>query len=208
MVEKQKKISAAWPRWLVLGLIFIAQLLVLLASPEEKTLGTGIKPVYLHVSLTWTGLLLLVAAAVTGLWGLFSGRAKTGKWQSWLLNSGFGIYLVGFFVSMYASVINWGGVPFNEPAVRLAAGYLVVGVILWGATRWMQHIRLKALVGLLAAGMMLLATKSSQSILHPESPVNTSPASIKLTFYLMFALGLILAAWSLRFQQILGTQHE
>lgn len=203
MDEPRKSERPAWVRWVFLGLILLilaAQIVVLWIAPEEKTLGDGIKPVYLHVSLTWTGMLLLGVSLLLGVWVLIVGSAAASQWQAYVVNSGFVIYAVGFVVSMYASLINWGGVPFFEPSVQQALGYLVVGVLLWGASWWFNPPRLKAAVGMLAAGMLLLATDSSQSILHPESPVNTSPLTIRSAFYVMFALGVLLAVWSLAFQ--------
>jgi hypothetical protein len=208
MQETGNRSKAVWVRWLLLGMILVAQLLVLWIAPEEKTLGIGIKPVYLHVSLTWTGMVLLAGVGLLGLWVLVGGNQKAAGWQTRLLNSGFVLYGLGFVVSMYASVINWGGVPFNEPAVRQAMGYLLVGVILWGATFWFKRARLKGVMGLLAAIVVLMATNSSQSILHPESPVNTSPQSIKSTFYLMFGLAIFLAIWSLYFQRERSNQSK
>ena len=201
MPENQKVSSAAWVRWLLLGMILSAQLLVLWIAPEEKTLGTGIKPVYFHVSLTWTGMLLLAAALLLGIAVMIAGNQKYIIWQARVLNSGFFLYVLGFVVSMYASVINWGGVPFNEPPVRRAITFILTGIILWGSSWWFSAPRFKAVFGMLAALLLLLATESSQSILHPESPVNTSPLSIKSTFYVMFGLGLLLAAWTIFFQK-------
>jgi hypothetical protein len=174
---------------------------VLIIAPEEKTLGLGIKPVYLHVSLTWAGMLLLAVSAIFGLIVLLGGKASSAVWLDRVLNSGFVLYGVGFLVSMYASVINWGGVPFNEPAVREAMSFLLIGVVLWLFSKWIGGVRFRGGIGLLAAGMLLLATESSQSILHPESPVNSSPLSIKSTFYIMFGLALFLSIWSLDFQR-------
>jgi hypothetical protein len=204
MREKEGKEKAPWGLWLTLGLILVAQITVLILSPEERTLGAGIKPVYYHVSLTWTGLILLMSSFFGGIWTLISGGKKASVWLSRVLNSGFLIYGFGFGISLYASVVNWGGVPFSEPPVRQAIGYMLAGVFFWGATWWIKSARPRGVVGALAAAMVLLATNSSQSILHPESPVNTSPVWIKTTFYVMFGLGLALGFWSLNYQKFLS----
>jgi hypothetical protein len=195
--------NTPWVRWLILGLILVTQITVLILAPEERTLGNGIKPVYYHVSLTWTGLLFLLSSFVGGIWTLVSGSHKSSTLLSRLLNSGFLIFGLGFCVSMYASVVNWGGVPFSEPPVQQAIGYMLAGVFFWWASWWIKSARPRGAVGALAAAMVLMATNSSQSILHPESPVNTSPVWIKATFYVMFGLGLALGIWSLNFQKFL-----
>lgn len=201
MSNALKNKPAGWVRWLLLGLIIIFQLLVLLVAPEEKTLGLGIKPVYLHVSLTWAGMLLLAVSVILGIVVLLGGNSKVAVWLDQVLNSGFVMYGIGFVVSMYASVINWGGVPFNEPAVRQALSFLIIGVVLWLFSKSIGAVRFRGGIGLLAAGMLLLATESSQSILHPESPVNSSPLSIKSTFYIMFGLAVFLSIWMLDYQR-------
>jgi hypothetical protein len=201
MTNTNRNKPTAWVRWLLLGLIIVFQLLVLFIAPEEKTLGLGIKPVYLHVSLTWAGMLLLAVSVILGLVVLLGGKSKSALWLDRVLNSGFGMYGTGFLVSMYASVINWGGVPFSEPAVRQAMSFLIIGVILWLFSKWIGEVRFRGGIGLLAAGMLLLATERSQSILHPESPVNSSPLSIKSTFYIMFGLAIILSIWTIDFQR-------
>jgi hypothetical protein len=208
MTDTNNRGKASWVRWLLLGIILVAQLTVLILAPEEKTLGAGIKPVYLHVSLTWTGMLLLAGSVLLGLWVLAGGNRNAVGWLRKGLFSGFILYGIGFLVSMYASVINWGGVPFGEPAVRQAMGYMLVGVLLWGATHWLQQTRVKGLISSLAALMLLMATESSQSILHPESPVNTSPQSIKATFFIMFGLALLLGIWSIDFQRYVGSRRK
>lgn len=201
MSDVLKNKPVAWVRWLVLGLIIVFQLLVLIIAPEEKTLGAGIKPVYLHVSLTWSGMLLLAISVILGAVVLLSGKFEHVVWLDRFLNSGFVLYGTGFAVSMYASVVNWGGVPFNEPPVRQAMSFLLIGVVLWLFSKWIGVIRFRGGIGVLAAGMLLLATERSQSILHPESPVNSSPLSIKSTFYIMFGLAIILSVWSIEFQR-------
>ena len=59
-------------KWLPLALIVFLQITILILSPAERTLGNGIKPVYLHVSLTWTGMVFFLISAIFGIVVFFS----------------------------------------------------------------------------------------------------------------------------------------
>jgi hypothetical protein len=58
----------------------VTQILILLLELEESTLGQRMKPVYLHVSLTWTGMLLFRLTAILGLDLVFLGKEKLALW--------------------------------------------------------------------------------------------------------------------------------
>lgn len=185
--------------WLTPALILMAQAAVLVFSPEERTLGARIKPVYLHVSLTWAGMLLL---AVSGALGLGLAVSKSEKLDSWLktvLTVGWGLYIIGFIVSLMASFINWGGVPFKEPRVLGSLNVLVVASVALALVNWNNLRRINGLLGITPAALMFFSGSGSRMALHPEGPVSTSPPGIKLTFYGMFLLAMLLGGWGVHF---------
>jgi len=181
--------------WLLLVIILTAQLVVLWISPEERTLGVGIKPVYLHVSLTWTGMLLLALSGFLGFGVAISTDEKMASWLKIIYTVGFGIFGAGFLVSLYASVVNWGGVPFREPRVITALNILVVAAVAWILTRWITRKRLNGLLSMVPVVFMIMTVKGSTIVLHPDNPVQSSPNGIKYAFYGMFMLALLLAGW-------------
>ena len=181
--------------WLLLVFILTAQLIVLRISPDERTLGVGIKPVYLHVSLTWTGMLLLAVSGFLGFGVAISTDEKMASWLKSIYTVGFGIFGVGFLVSLYASVGNWGGVPFREPRVITALNIFVVAAVVWILTRWIPRKRLNGLLSMVPVVFMIMTVKSSTIVLHPDNPVQNSPNGIKYAFYGMFMLALLLAGW-------------
>jgi len=181
--------------WLLLVIILTAQLVVLWISPEERTLGVGIKPVYLHVSLTWTGMFLLAVSGFLGFGVAISKDEKMASWLKIIYTVGFGIFGAGFLVSLYASVVNWGGVPFREPRVITALNILVVAAVAWILTRWIPRKRLNGLLSMVPVVFMIMTVKSSTIVLHPDNPVQNSPNGIKYAFYGMFMLALLLAGW-------------
>ncbi|MFQ5752587.1 MAG: hypothetical protein ACE5HI_11375, partial [bacterium] len=53
--------------WLVLASIVTAAAIMVWAAPLERTLGEGIKVVYIHVSLTWAGMLSFILTGIVGI---------------------------------------------------------------------------------------------------------------------------------------------
>jgi hypothetical protein len=193
----KKRFSKVTARWLILALIVILQIVVLVISPEEKTLGTGIKPVYLHVSLTWVGMILALLCALLGLGLAISGHERLGAWQRRVFLAFLISFGVGFLVSLYASWLNWGGIPIQEPKFRTATNVLVAGIGAWALREIVSHPRLKGLSGVIPAFFLFLSKRSPRMVLHPDNPVVSSPIGIKGSFYSMFALGILLAIWFL-----------
>ncbi|MFC1936883.1 hypothetical protein ACFLYP_04380 [Chloroflexota bacterium] len=186
-------------KWWLLALIILSAAAVVIIAPPEKTLGNGIKPVYVHISLTWAGMVTFFAAGVLGLLGALSGsqrlipRLKTLYWVS------FGLYLAGFLVSILASIVNWGGVPFDEPRVLSALNVLVVGAVGGLMMRLIPWGQIASLMGALPTIVVYFGVQSEQIALHPDSPVSQAPASIKNSFMGMFALALLLGLWLLAY---------
>ncbi len=165
-------------------------------SPPERTLGTGIRPVYVHVGLIWTGITGYVAAGLLGIQLLRTGGRTWRRWAratGWVAN---GFFLAGLLVSMWASQVNWGGVYLAEPR------YLVNFALLLVALSVQILAELPAvpsrLLGILYVGVMLALLAANQFtplVLHPANPIRTSnAASIQLTFLAFFALFLLAAA--------------
>ncbi len=179
------------------GLMGLLLLLLWQFSPPERTLGTGIRPVYVHVGLIWTGMIGLVSAGLLGGWLLVTGDVC---WRRWARATGWvacGFFLAGLLVSMWASQVNWGGVFLAEPryltnfAVLLAA--LVVQIL---AELPFFSSRVLGGLYLMVAGALLLSLRVTPLVLHPVNPVRTSNSiGIQLTFLGFFLLFLVAAVW-------------
>lgn len=178
-----------------LALIILAAAIVVFVSPAEKTLGNGIKPVYVHVSLTWAGMLTFWLTAVLGIWGLVRPGEKRFAWLKVFYFVAFGIYLAGFLVSMLASIVNWGGVPFREPRVLSTINVLVVSAVGGVILVWLRRFRAANLLAVLPLVVIYWSAQSSRLVLHPDSPVSSAPTGIRNSFLGMFILAIALTIW-------------
>jgi hypothetical protein len=198
-MQDQSRVYRA--RWWFLALIVLLQISILIVSPEERIIGAGIKPVYLHVSLTWTGMILLALTGFLGLILIVFPNTGFAKWHKILFLTGLGFYAVGFFVSMVASLVNWGGIPFQEPRIRGAINVLVAGTAAWILSELVTNIRIKGFASIFPLTFIFFTGRSSRMVLHPDNPVSSSPMGIKTTFLTMFGLALLLSAWAIWLQE-------
>lgn len=175
---------------------------IIWVGPNEQTLGSGIKSVYLHVGLTWAGMAGLGGAALLGL-----GIAVTGKlaWLSWMRTVGgvsTAVYGCGIAMSMIASQINWGGILLQEPRMAAALNGLAVALIVQVLLNWLPPSRWLGLLPLLLCGLILWLNSQAALVLHPPNPVRTTDSSrIQLTFLTVFVLSSLLLAWAVWFIQ-------
>jgi hypothetical protein len=170
-------------------------MIVLWISPLERTLGAGIKPVYLHVSLTWTGMLLFSLSGLIGIGVVISANDNLVSWLKTIFTLAVGFYFVGFLISMVASLVNWGGIPFREPKTLTALNIIVVSGVIWILSNWIHQKRVLGLLSPLPIIFMIWTVGGSRMVLHPDNPVNSSPDGIRYAFYGMFILAILLAGW-------------
>ncbi len=194
-MQLSAKLSKA--RWWLLALIVILQITILVISPEEMTLGIGIKPVYLHVSLTWTGMVLFLINGLLALGVVVSANEKLACWQRRFFMLSLIFYGVGFLISMYASWLNWGGIPWQEPKIRTASNVVVSGIGAWYLRELIKPNRLKGLAGMIPLAYLFLGGRSPRMVLHPDNPVATSPIGIQSTFFVLFGLAILLSIWAM-----------
>jgi hypothetical protein len=189
-MRKNKKPSIWIPIVLILLVIFIV-----IISPEEKEIAAGIKPVYVHVALTWTAITLFFAAAVLAIINIFKKSSNFSK----LLQNVFGVALLfhflGLIMSIISSYVNWGGVRLGEAGYQITIYVLIFGGISLLIMKLIENNQLKSVVGLIPAAIFLITRTSSHIGLHPDDPVLNAPASIKYTFLGLFCLMLLLSIW-------------
>ena len=194
----------ASPRWAIPTLIILGLLacLVVWLAPPEKTMGYGIRPVYVHVALIWTAMLGML---ITALIGVAVAAANRAGWISWMQTVGwvsFGFFVASQLASVWAQVANWNGIFWDEPRTQITLRVLVVFLIVLVANHWLPCPRLRGLGVAIPIAFMLAALRFSPLILHPQDPISvSSSSSIQQTFVILFLVCLTAAAqivWLLR----------
>ena len=182
--------------WGLFALILLSASLILWAAPAEQTLGSGITSVYLHVSLIWAGMTGLVVAELLGLVLLITGRDSLQSWTLHIAWIGLAFYAAGFAMSVLASIVNWGGVFWQEPRNVTAFNVMGLTLIVQIVIGWLPQPRLRGLLHMLPAGFLIYATLITPLVLHPGSAARSSPSlAIQATFLSLFFLCALAAAW-------------
>lgn len=185
-------------RWsLPLALVAVGAAVVCL-GPTERTLGEGIRWVYVHVALVWAGSLALTLAGIGGVAVLASGRATGAAWVRAAWHAGLVVFALGIAFSMVAARINWGAVFLAEPRMAAALRFLALAAIVAVIGTWVTRPRVTG--ALAAATLMLLAwdVGGAQLVMHPRDPVRTATSvAIQGTFALSFAIAVALTAWGI-----------
>lgn len=176
--------------------LFILILLIIL-SPNENTLGSTIKYVYLHVSLIWCGSLGLILVSLL----LLAHPVMKNKFYSTgdlELLSIFSIsaYSFGILLSLISAKITWGSIYWQEPYMDMSIKLIVISVLSLVTIYLFPKVKfIYYLLGI--PGIYYIFTMINiQGILHPDDPIGSSPSlSIKLSFALFFLLFLSFFIW-------------
>lgn len=168
----------------VLAALFLIGAIIVLIAPEENTLGSGIKSVYVHVAFIWSGSLGLLAAGIMGGWVLAVGSQTHFSWNRVIASVALALFAVGALLSIVAARINWGDVFWEEPRNRAVLQVLALGVIIQILNGWMSHPRLGGLLYTGLAAFFVYSMATTTLVLHPQSPILSSTArSIQLSFF-------------------------
>ncbi|GAB4271250.1 MAG: hypothetical protein Kow0080_16470 [Candidatus Promineifilaceae bacterium] len=185
-----------WTGWGVVVLFLLTAVLLVWFGPEERTLGDGIKSVYVHVGLIWTGLAGFGVAALLGAVVAFGKRESLFAWLLTASRVGLLFYFAGFAASTVSSKINWGAVFWQEPRMATAVNMLTVAIIVQVLTMLLPQKRLVGALHTLYFIVLLWANASTRLVLHPDNPIGSSNATgIRFTFLAVFVLIAGAAAW-------------
>ena len=181
----------------VLALVVLVAAVLVAIAPDEKTLGDGIKVVYVHVALTWTGMTGIVILSLLGLGVLLTGRPSLQDWAQKVGWVALVMFACGFLMSMLAAHIDWGAVFWTEPRLKFGANVIALTLIVQILGGWLTSIRLRGLLAIVPAVFMTYSVLTTQLVLHPQSPILTSDSrAIQFTFFGLFALFFFGALWS------------
>lgn len=181
--------------WFLLTLIAIAVLTAL--GPAEKSLGTNVRVVYLHGAWVWAALIAFLAAGITGLLGLATGRQTLQLWSFALGRTGLLFWVTYLPISMWAMQANWNGLFLAEPRFRFAVIFSVTGILLQIGVTLLENPAWSSGANFLYVLAMFLALRTTESVMHPPSPILDSEALRIQLYFGGLLLLILLAAWQI-----------
>jgi hypothetical protein len=163
-----------------------------LFGPEEQSLGSNVRLVYLHGAWVLTAEIAFIAAGLAGLLGLVLRRDLFHTWSAALGRTGIIFWLTYLPLSLLAMQSNWNGLFLAEPRFRLAMIFAVTGVLLQVGLWLFNTPWLTSLANILYIIALRVIFASAENIMHPPpSPIFNSGNFVIIGFF----VGLNLLAW-------------
>jgi hypothetical protein len=166
--------------------------LLTLFGPEEKSLGSNVRIVYLHGAWVMAAEAAFIAAALAGLLGLVLRRGIFHAWSAALGRTGIIFWISYLPLSMFAMQTNWNGLFLAEPRFRLAIIFAVTGILLQIGL-WLFSISwLTSFANILYIIALRVIFATAQNVMHPPpSPIFSSGLWNVIAFF----VGLNIFAW-------------
>lgn len=181
-------------------LLIVLLLIVILAlfGPEEQSLGSNVRLVYLHGAWVLTAEIAFLAAALAGLLGLILRRGMFHAWSAALGRTGIVFWISYLPLSLLAMQANWNGLFLAEPRFRLAMIFAVTGVLLQ-AGLWIFNLPwLTSLANIIFIVVLRAVFVTAENIMHPPpSPIFNSGNAVIIGFFVGLNLLTLLAAYLL-----------
>ena len=183
-------------------ILFIATIILIallaLFGPEEKTLGSNVRIVYLHGAWVLTAEVAFFAAAIAGAIGLITKRVSFHRWSAALGRTGILFWLTYIPLSLWAMESNWNGLFLSEPRFRLAVIFAVTGILLQVGL-WMINLNwLTSLANIIFIVVLRVTFSSASNIMHPPpSPIFNSGNYLIIGFFLLMIILALVAAYFL-----------
>lgn len=181
---------------LFITIIVIA--LLALFGPEEQSLGSNVRIVYLHGAWVLSAELAFVLAGIAGLLALITKRSTLHNWSAALGRTGIVFWVTYLPLSLWAMQANWNGLFLAEPRFRLALIFAVTGVLLQLGLWLMNTDWLTSLANLLYIIVLRVIFATASDVLHPPpSPIFNSGNYAIIGFFVALIVLSLLAAYFL-----------
>jgi hypothetical protein len=191
---------------LSLFLIFVILIALLaLFGPEEQSLGSNVRIVYLHGAWVLAAELAFLAAGIAGLFALVTKREVLHNWSAALGRTGIVFWVTYLPLSLWAMQTNWNGLFLAEPRFRLALIFAVTGVLLQIGLWLISMNWITSLANLIYIIVLRVIFATADNVMHPPpSPIFNSGNIAIIGFFLALILFSLLAAFFLT-RVFLGT---
>jgi len=190
----QKKSPLLW-----FFITLMAILLLALFGPEEKSLGSNVRIVYLHGAWVLAAEAAFVAAGLVGGIALLGLALKPQRWQNlhrWsqaLGRTGIIFWISYLPLSLWAMQSNWNGLFLAEPRFRLALTFAVAGLLMQVGLWLVNRSALTSAANLAYIIVLRVTFAAAANIMHPPpSPIFNSGLWNVIAFFVV----LNLLAWA------------
>jgi hypothetical protein len=182
--------------WFILAVLTTAGLTAL--GPQEQSLGSDVRIVYLHGAWVLTAEAALGLSAIVGLLGILAHRDRLHHWSSALGRTGLFFWVIDLPLSVWAMEANWNGLFLSEPRFRLAVIFAITGVLLQIGLTLLARPAFTSLFNVLFFVALWISLKEAGYILHPPpSPIFGSGILSLELFFIGLILLTMIAAWFL-----------
>ena len=179
--------------WFLLSLLATAGLTAL--GPQEESLGSSVRIVYLHGSWALTAEAVLCLSALAGLAALILGRRILHRMSEALGRTGMFFWLTYLPLSLWAMQANWNGLFLSEPRFRVAVIFAVTGLLLQLGLAMLGRPVINSLLNLLFFIALRIGLSRANYVMHPPpSPIfNSGIFSLEAFFVAVILLNLVAA---------------
>ena len=178
--------------WMLAGFLLSAAFTTL--GPEEATLGTNVRVVYLHGAWVWTSLAAFIAAALAGLIALILRRKNLHAWSRALGRTGLFFWITYLPISLWAMQANWNGLFLAEPRWRFAMVFAITGILLQLGLSFLPVIW-SSLGNIAYLVALFVSLQSAENVMHPPGPMLESDFGRIQVFFIILTLLLLFTAW-------------
>jgi hypothetical protein len=184
-----------------LFLFFVTVLVIAvltLFGPEEQSLGSNVKIVYLHGAWVLAAELAFAAAAFLGLLALILRRERLHEWSAALGRTGIVFWVTYLPLSLWAMQANWNGLFLAEPRFRIALTFAVVGLLLQVGLWIIDNHVLTSIANIAYIIALRVIFATAANVMHPPpSPIFNSGLWNIIIFFVMLNVFAWLAAYFL-----------
>jgi hypothetical protein len=178
----------------IVTVILIA--LLALFGPEEQSLGSNVRIVYLHGAWVLAAELAFLAAGLAGLIGLLSKKDSFHNWSAALGRTGILFWVTYLPLSLWAMQANWNGLFLVEPRFRLALTFAVTGVLLQLGLWLIDTKWITSLANTVFIIVLRVIFSTADNVMHPPpSPIFNSGNYAIISFFVALILLSLLAAY-------------
>ncbi|MFT3890726.1 MAG: hypothetical protein QM730_03760 [Anaerolineales bacterium] len=184
-----------------LTLFFVSVIVIALLAlfgPEEQSLGSNVRIVYLHGAWVLAAELAFVAAALAGLVALITKRDAFHQWSAALGRTGIFFWLTYLPLSLWAMQSNWNGLFLSEPRFRLAVIFAVTGILLQVGLWLINTNWITSVANIIYIVVLRVVFSTASNVMHPPpSPIFNSGNFAIIGFFLALIALTLLAAFFL-----------